>query len=294
MRTKQDTICLVACAANEKLYIKDWVEYYLNKMKVDKIIIVDNNFSDDEKLQTILQPYSNKVSVITNYRKKRIVQSDMYDKLYRRFSSIYDWMLFFDVDEYLVMNNKKDLKTWLTSVDKNIDEIFVNWKIFDDNDLVKYDKRPVMKRFKREYIEDKTPEKNPEYFITTPGEYYYIRDNSQVKSIVRGKLARDRYINNYTHKFEFKVGHYVDNDLKRVDFDKPTLYSVDNISYKNCQLNHYIQKTIEEYIDRAKCRTMRKCKIYNNINQIRHNFQRFNKWTDEKEKILQNKLKSKK
>ena len=53
--SKQPSICLVACAANEKLYIKEWVEYYLNKIKVDRIIIIDNNFSDDEKLQTILK-----------------------------------------------------------------------------------------------------------------------------------------------------------------------------------------------------------------------------------------------
>lgn len=292
MKRKQNTICLIACACNEKLYIKDWVEYYLNKIKVDRIIIIDNNFSDEEKLRTILQPYKN-VTVITKYRKKRINQSKVYDEMYKHFSRYYDWLMFFDVDEYLVMNNRKELKEWLSGVDKKIDEIFVNWKIFDDNDLVKYDKRPVMKRFTREYIEDKTPETNPEYFVSTKGEYYYIRDNFQVKSIVRGGI-QNRYIGNYTHKFEFKDGYYVDNELKKVGIKDPDPYGLKYINYTNCQINHYIQKTIEEYVDRAMARTMKSCKIYKDIDQIRHNFQRFNKWTDEKEKILQNKLKKKK
>ena len=45
LKNEQDTVCLIACAANEKLYIKDWVEYYLNDVKVDRIVIIDNNFS---------------------------------------------------------------------------------------------------------------------------------------------------------------------------------------------------------------------------------------------------------
>lgn len=292
LKNEQDTVCLIACAANEKLYIKDWVEYYLNDVKVDRIVIIDNNFSDNEKLRTLLQPYK-KVTVITKYRKKRINQSEVYSEMYKRFARIYDWLMFLDVDEYLVMNNKKGLKDWLSNVDKKIDEIFVNWKIFDDNDLVKYDKRPVMKRFIRPFIEDKTPESNPEYFKESRGNYYYIRDNFQVKSIVRGGIY-DRYIRNYTHKFEFKNGYYVDNELKKVALKEPNPYSLKRVNYTNCQINHYIQKTIEEYIDRAMARTMRSCKIYKDIDQIRHNFQRFNKWTDEKEKILQDKFKKKK
>lgn len=289
---KQDTVCLIACAANEKLYLKDWVEYYLNELKIDKIIIVDNNFSDNERPQVFLRNYP-KVSVITTYRKKRINQSEVYTKMYQKFAKSYDWLMFFDVDEYLVMNNGMPFKEWLSGVDKKVDAIFVNWKIFDDNDLVKYDKRPVMERFTREFVEDKTPEKNPEYFIPTKGEYYYIRDNFQVKSIVRGKSAKDRYVRNYTHKFKFKNGNYVDNELKKVSIDDPNEYSLKYISYKNCQLNHYIQKTIEEYVDRAKIRTMKSCKIYKKIDEIKHNFQRFNKWTKEKEKILNDKFKKK-
>ena len=293
IKNKQDTVCLIACAANEKLYIKDWVEYYLNKIKVDRIVIIDNNFSDKEKLRTILQPYKN-VTVITKYRKKRMKQTDVYNEMYKRFARLYDWLMFFDIDEYLVMNNQKDLKSWLSSVDKEIDEIFVNWKIFDDNDLVKYDKRPVMERFKREYVEDKTPEKNPEYFIEGRGKYIYIRDNFQVKSIVRGGIY-DRYLKTYVHKFEFKNGYYVDNELKKIDDIKtPTSYSLNCINYTNCQLNHYIQKTIEEYIDRVMTVTVKNWRTYKNIDQIRHNFQRFNKWTDEKEKILQDKFRKKK
>ena len=292
-KSNEETICLIACAANEKLYIKDWVEYYLNTVKVDKIIIIDNNFSNNERLQSILKSY-NKVSVISKYRNKHIVQKKIYTEMYKRFSNAYDWIMFFDIDEFLVMNNKKQLKEWLTDIDKDIDEIFVNWKIFDDNDLVKYDKRPVMKRFTREYIEDKNSEEHPEYFKVIKGKYYYIRNNFQVKSIIRGKGSNKRYIKSNVHKSEFKNGKYVDSDLKSVKLDNPNLYMIDHITYKNCQLNHYIQKTIDEYIDRARLYAIKEYKVYRKIDEIRRNFQRFNKWTDEKEKILQNKFKKKK
>lgn len=289
--SKQPSICLVACAANEKLYIKEWVEYYLNVINVDRIIIVDNNFSDDEKLRNILRGY-NKVTVINTYRKKHIKQIKVFGEMYKKFARLYDWVVFFDVDEYLVMNNGKSLKSWLSKIDENIDEILINWKIFDDNDLVKYDNRPVMKRFTREYVEDKSPETNPEYFFG--GTYHYIRDNFQIKSIIRGKVSVCRFIESNIHKSFFKNGKYVDSDLNPIQVNKPNFCSIDHITYKNCQLNHYIQKTIDEYADRAMARTMKSCKIYKDIDQIRHNFQRFNKWTDEKEKILQDKFKKKK
>ena len=290
-----EKICLVAIAKHEKDYIIDWVDYYIHTIKVDKIIVVDNNDDgDNENLTKILDKYIKEktVQVVTKYRNKRANQRYTYEEIYKNNAKDYDWFCFFDIDEYLVMNNGMSLHGWLETVNKNIDVIHVNWKNFGDNDLVEYEKIPVMQRFTRPYVEDKTSEQNPEYFVQPESfyqthTYYYLRDNYQVKSIVRGKNNLNRYVRNKIHKFNFENGKYVDSDLTATTyFDKPNTFSIDHITYKNCQLNHYITKTIKEYMERRLSRTLKNGCQYSDIDELRRNFIRFNKWTKEKEKIF--------
>ena len=284
-----EKICLVAIAKHEKDYIVDWVNYHLDVIKVDKIIIADNNDKyDNEVLSEILgkRIKDKTVQVITKYRDKQAKQKRVYEEIYKTYAKDYDWFCFLDVDEYLVMNNGMSLHEWLHTVDKSIDVIHVNWKIFDDNDLVDYEKIPVMRRFTRVYVEDKTPEEYPEYFKENDS-YHYIRNNYQVKSIVRGKDNLRRFVQNRNHKFDFKNGKYVDSDLTSIThYDKPDTASIDHIVYNNCQINHYITKTIKEYVERMLIRTMKTGYQYSDIDEIRKNFIRFNKWTKEKEAVL--------
>ena len=44
-----DKICVVTCAKHEKNYIVDYVDYYINKMLFDMVIIADNNDDNDDE-----------------------------------------------------------------------------------------------------------------------------------------------------------------------------------------------------------------------------------------------------
>ena len=88
-------ICLCAIGKKENLYVEEFVEHY-KKLGYDKIFIYDNNDKNDENLKDVLykELSENYVSIIDFQG-------------YRGFS-------FFDIDEFLEINNNKSIKEFLS------------------------------------------------------------------------------------------------------------------------------------------------------------------------------------
>ena len=61
-----------------------------------------------------------------------------------------NWISFFDVDEFLILDSNKDtLKQLLDNPRyKNCDGISINWKLYHDNNLLEYQNISVRERFK--------------------------------------------------------------------------------------------------------------------------------------------------
>ena len=81
------------------------------------------------------------------------IQLPVYNHCYHKNKNFYDWIGFFDFDEYLYIENNSNIKTYI--FDKRFDKcetIFFNWVIYNDNDLVRYDNRSLMKRFTKAKI----------------------------------------------------------------------------------------------------------------------------------------------
>ena len=95
-------LCICTLGKNENKYIKEFISHY-KKLGVDKIFLHDNNDigSKYESFQDMFPEHikDNFVEII-NYRGKRAPQFHIYKECYKKNNKHYDWLIFFDIDEY--------------------------------------------------------------------------------------------------------------------------------------------------------------------------------------------------
>ena len=227
-------VCLCTIGKKENLYASEFVNHY-KKIGCDKVFIYDNNDIGDEKFKDVLnEQISNNFVKIINYRgyrgKRQHPQFDAFIDCYERNKNKYNWLSFFDFDEFLELKRHKNIKEYLNDKRfKKCSNIKINWLSFSDNNLLYYENIPVQKRF------------------TTPSYYFYR--NKIIKSTVRGSLK----INYWKG---MKNPHTSNNNItacnsmgKIIDPKKP--YSKP-FSYKFSYIKHYSTKTIEEYCYKSK------------------------------------------
>ena len=142
-------VCICTPGKKENLYITEFVQYY-QKYGVDQIIIYDNNNINDESFEDIIKSYIDKGFVkIINWRgiKKNtgyIIREDCYSKNKNKF----DWLIFYDIDEYIHLNNYTNIKAFLNEDKfKECKKINLNWIIHTDNNLLYYDNRTLHEGF---------------------------------------------------------------------------------------------------------------------------------------------------
>ena len=104
-RKKITKVGLCAIGKLENLYAKEYVNYY-KKLGYKHIYIYDNNNKNEEKFETVLNEDIKKGFVtIIDYRGFRgsrdSPQFDAYYDCYEKYNKEYDWLSFFDFDEFL-------------------------------------------------------------------------------------------------------------------------------------------------------------------------------------------------
>jgi glycosyltransferase involved in cell wall biosynthesis len=270
-------VALCAIAKNENLYIREWVEWYKN-LGISKIFLYDNNDIDGEYFEDVINDYieSGFVKVIDVrgvekgcvYDEEGInLQPKCYIEFYEGEGKNYDWICFFDIDEFLIFKKNWNLFNFLNR-DKfiNTDLILVSWQHYDDNNLVYYDNRPVMERFTHEC------------------KWY----RHGVKSIVRtNKNINDKYQGNLIHIFRLKNNRTnYSNGIEIRDLKTWYVISHGNHISAPCVLNHYKTKTAQEYIKRHLGRHWGTGKNYTNhaknIDDCIKDFFKYNEETNEK------------
>lgn len=129
-------VALVCIAKDEDKYIHEWMEYNLY-LGFDKIFIYKNDWSFD-----IESPFVETIAI--NGRGK---QEYVYNHFLKSYKDEYDWVAFFDVDEFLVLKKHTDIKTFLEDYDE-FNGVGINWYLFGDNNQPKpTDDYSVLKRF---------------------------------------------------------------------------------------------------------------------------------------------------
>ena len=89
---------------NENKYIKEFITHY-KELGVDKIFLHDNNDIGfkNESFEDVISDYIKDDFVeIINYRGKRAPQFKIYTECYKKNNKFYDWLIFFDIDEFIL------------------------------------------------------------------------------------------------------------------------------------------------------------------------------------------------
>ena len=102
-------ICLCVIAKEENLYVREFVENYKN-LGYNNIFLYDNNNKNGENFSDVISDYIVDGFVkIIDYRDRSPntnPQVDAYRDCYSRNNKLYDWLSFFDMDEFLELNKK--------------------------------------------------------------------------------------------------------------------------------------------------------------------------------------------
>lgn len=235
-------VVICAMAKNEHKYINEWVNHYV-KLNVDKIYLYDN---DDEDSPFIGDFIDNKSKVeIINLRgvHRDRLQHEVYTNFYNEYKDTFDWCFFCDIDEYLV--GVKDIKFWLSMPQyRHANQIRIKWRLFGDDGLIRRDtSKTLMESFKKEVK-------------TTHTRDLVTKNNleRQGKAIVRGGL-KNVIIQSPHFASYFRRENVIPSVLPS---GKPCWSKVvikEDYSKEGIFINHYMTKTIEEFVDQKLNRT---------------------------------------
>ena len=230
IQKKVPTVCLCAVGRQENRYAKEFVEHYKN-LGYNHVFIYDNNNLDEEKFSDVLQEEINEGYVtIIDFRGKRDnrSQSDAYSDCYQKNKYKYNWLSFFDFDEFLELHEKNTtIQDYLSKdIFKKCQNIKINWIIYvSEKELLYYENKPLKIRFTKPIYND----------------YYF---NIHTKSTVIGGQRRNywsRLDNPHCSLHTFRA---CSASGRKVSYKNPC---IDPPDYRYAELRHYHFKSFEEY-----------------------------------------------
>ena len=113
-------VCLCTVGKEENLYVREYIFHY-KKYNLDKIFIYDNNEINGENFNKVINDYIlNGFVEIINIRGKIAEQINAFQNCYEKNKNKYDWILFYDMDEYIYLKNQKLNIIWERKNLKNV------------------------------------------------------------------------------------------------------------------------------------------------------------------------------
>ena len=251
-------VCICTIGKKENLYAKEYVDYYKN-IGINKIFIYDNNDKNDEKFELVLKDYINDGFVeILNIRGKVAPQIKAMEDCRKINYKKFDWLIFFDMDEFLFLRNYSNIQDFLNQqIFDKCQRIQLNWFVHTDNNLIYYDKRTLRERFP-----EKKNEKNGKKL---PG-------SRLIKSILKGGLD-----------IQIKKVHELNQNLISCDGFGKLVNSIgmrtNRTDHYYYYIDHYWSKSTEEFVNKLmkgdvilgyknKKNNMQRIKMYFTYNKI--------------------------
>ena len=255
-------ILLCTIAKEENKYVLEFVQHYKSINEIN-----GENFFDILKNDIKI----NYVKII-NIRGFKRPQQKAFDHCYKYNKYNYEWIAFYDIDEYLYLLNYTSLKDFLSSpYFKNCQSIIINWKNYGDNDKLYYESKPLKERFTKpinlteEIMKDK---------------YIY----SAAKTIVRGGL--NIIWGHFPHYIKNTVNCRPNGKILNDYFTPP--------DYNDAYIKHYTTKSTEEYIEKLnKGDVLEYSDIYYIVYKLKAYYFLYNKISKNKIDLINNKLKYK-
>lgn len=216
----------------ENLYLRDFVEFY-KKLGITNVVLYDNNDKNGEYPQQVIGDYiSDGYVIYKDVRGKHRCQIESYTNCYKEYGNDYDWLLFFDVDEFVELYEDKDINSFLSRPKFNdADCIFIYWVQYGDSGLLHYDNRPVWERF-TEHVNQ------------------YLNESNTFKLMVRGKTGLDISFFD-ANAFTFTKKEGVNITVKNTAGEDVTEeYPYQYWCYDCAALAHYQTLTVDEFLCR--------------------------------------------
>lgn len=204
-------VCAIA-APFERPYLEEWIKWNVEVLKFSEVLLYANNWNEDTDW-SFISHYPVKVITFDG----QVQQLNAYNDCLRKFSNEFDFIAFFDCDEFLVLKEDAYISQFLKRCEQ-FKCICVNWKLFGSNGLEKYEDKPVVQRFTRSQL----------------------GTNEHIKTIVNTKLDTEIAV-------KFKNPHFtnvpsVAPDKKRLVVGPFNYDGDDKIAY----LAHFCTKSREE------------------------------------------------
>ena len=275
-KLEKTKVCICTIGKEENRYVREWVEHY-EKYGVDKIYLYDNNDLNGEHFESVIDDYVQKKFIkILNWRGKRKFIYKAMNDCYNKNSHYYDWLIFYELDEFIHLHNHESIKEFLNK--KKFDKceiVYLNLLVHNDNNQLFYQNLSLFERF---------PNIVP----------MSVEKNLQVKMIIKGG------INNL--KIKTTAESYLTNKrkvLKTCDrlgkFMVPKEFSTNNTDYKFYYVDHFFCKSTEEFTNKLNrgdtLMTGKNLYIYK-LSRIKRYF-KYNNFTSEKIKMMEKLLKIK-
>lgn len=269
---------LIAIAKIENNYLREWVEYH-KRVGFDNIILCDNNDIDGERFDEVIGDYIRSGYVIVeDYRGKEHPQIEAYNTCYRKYNNDYDWLAFFDIDEYFTIATPPFTMEMYLSQNhfNNAKMIKFNWLCYGDNDITEVDyNTPVTRRFLK-----------PVEPVNFKKSYENIPENAHCKMILHGGLTNVNFITPHNAIYDKIEGSIYDSEGKPLKDNTP----FKPIMYRGAYIRHYATMTAYEYAQRLKKGDAMRIVDKEEIFERAKRFFALNKRTEEKEQAFKDVL----
>ena len=208
-----------------RLFVKEFIEHY-KKYGVDKIYLYDNNDIEGEKLEEAINDYVNNGFVeILNWRGKKQALFKIVNNCYQINYNYYDFLLFFEIDEYIHLYNYSNIKQFLSmKILDNCEIIYLNLVCHTDNNKLYYEDKPLKERFPQTIPLNKL-------------------DIFEVKFILRGHIPNITINHIHYGNTKIKNCNSFGHSYKSLD-----IYYKVKPDYQYYYIDHYYSKSTEEFI----------------------------------------------
>lgn len=235
-KKKNAKIMLCCIGRQENAYIREFVSYY-KLLGVTNICLYDNNRTGEENFRDAIGDFVDSGFVILkDYRDKPApCQVNAYNECYQEYKNEYDWFMYFDIDEFMFLNQDPTIGSYLARREfDEFDMIHVNWLLFGDGGHVRNDGRGLLQRITQPLDINQATD-------------YKFPDNFHTKVIVRGGLDNMVWTTN-PHSPEITGEACNGTGIKMENPNSPfTPYD-----YRLAGLRHFTTKTAEEFAAKVK------------------------------------------
>ena len=218
-------LILCAVSKHEGRYLKDFIEYY-KALGVQKFVIYDEG--SEHLTQKVLEPYAWAGLVEYIPATKHPIQYQSYANCISRYTGKTEWILFVDIDEFIVLEQEKpNLINYLSKYNApNIGAVGMSWSCFGSNDKDVYEEKPVWDRI----------------FSRVDYELTAKHHTRHIKSFVRPQCVG--FVND-PHLFGMRPGFFtVDSSGRKITTSE---WKSNDFPMDEIWLAHFVTKTRQEW-----------------------------------------------